>query len=96
MTQPEQGKNVFTQIFTDGWAAFPQRHPRYAAVDEVVQKMLGCGDPGKGPALYLCPDCLERHVVAFSCKSQFCLSCARVYGQTGVETVQEMQHPGVR
>lgn len=56
MTQPEQGKNVFTQIFTDGWAAFPQRHPRYAAVDEVVQKMLGCGDPGKGPALYLCPD----------------------------------------
>ncbi len=96
MTQPEQAKNVFKQIFTDGWAAFVQRYPRYGAVDEVVQKMLGCGDPAKGHALYLCPDCLERHVVAFSCKSQFCLSCARVYGQTWVETVQEMLHPGVK
>jgi len=34
-------------------------------------------------------------VVAFSCKSQFCLSCAKVYGQSWVETVQEMLHPGV-
>jgi len=96
MTQPEQAKNVFKQIFTDGWPAFLRRHPRYVAVDDVVQKMLGCGDPAKGHALYLCPECLERHVVAFSCKSQFCLSCARVYGQTWVETVQEMLHPGVK
>jgi len=96
MTQPDQAKNVFKQIFSDGWAIFVQRHPRYAAMDEVVQKMLGCGDPAKGHALYLCPDCLERHVVALSCKSQFCLSCARVYGQTWVETVQEMLHPGVK
>jgi len=96
MTQPEQAKNVFKQIFSDGWAAFVQRHPRYAAVDEVVQKMLGCGDPANGHTLYLCPECLERHVVAFSCKSQFCLSCARVYGQSWVETVQEMLHPGVK
>ncbi len=96
MTQPEQAKTVFKQIFADGWAAFRQRHPRYAAVDEVVQKMLGCGDPAKGHALYLCPDCLARHVVAFSCKSPFCLSCAKVYGQTWVETVQEMLHPGVQ
>ena len=96
MAQPELAKNVFKQIFADGWAVFTRRYPRYAAVDDVVQKMLGCGDPAKGHALYLCPECLERHVVAFSCKSQFCLSCARVYGQTWVETVQEMLHPGVR
>jgi hypothetical protein len=96
MTQPEQAKTVFKQIFADGWAAFTQRHPRYATVDEVVQKMLGCGDPAKGHALYLCPDCLARHVVAFSCKSTFCLSCAKVYGQTWVETVAEMLHPGVK
>jgi len=96
MTQPEQAKNVFKQIFVDGWAIFVQRYPRYAAMDEVVQKMLGCGDPAMGHALYLCPDCQERHVVAFSCKSQFCLSCARVYGQTWGETVQEMLHPGVK
>ncbi len=58
MTQPEQAKNVFKQIVSDGWAAFLRRYPRYAAVDEVVQKMLGrvvrCGrveeqaDEGRG------------------------------------------------
>jgi Putative transposase/Transposase zinc-binding domain len=97
MAQGEQGaKNVFKQIFSDGWTAFLERHPRYATVDEVVQKMLGCGDAARGHAVYLCPDCLERHVVAFSCKSPFCLSCAKVYGQNWVETVQEMLHPGVK
>src|SRR5258707_3576771 len=97
MAQPEQAsKNVFKQIFRDGWAAFFLHPPRYAAVDEVVQKMLGCGDPACGHAVYLCPECLERHVVAFSCKSPFCLSCAKVYGQNWVETVAEMLHPGVK
>jgi hypothetical protein len=88
-------KNCFKQIFVDGWEAFKQAHPRFVAVDPVVQKMLGCGDPANGYALYLCPDCQERHLVAFSCKSQFCLSCAKVYGQRWVETVRAMLHPGV-
>jgi Putative transposase/Transposase zinc-binding domain len=88
-------KNLFKQIFIDGWEAFKRRHPRYADVDEVVQKMLGCGDPANGHAVYVCPECQERHVVAFSCKSQFCLSCAKVYGQRWVETLQAMLHPGV-
>jgi hypothetical protein len=34
-----------------------------------------------GYAVYVCPDCEERRGVAFSCKSQFCLSFAKVYGQ---------------
>jgi hypothetical protein len=88
-------KNRFKQIFADGWEEFKHHHPRYEAVDEVVQKMLGCGDPANGHAVYLCPDCQERRVVAFSCKSQFCLSCAKVYGQQWVATVQSMLHPGV-
>jgi hypothetical protein len=88
-------KNRFKQIFADGWEEFKQNYPRYQAVDEVVRKMLGCGDPAGGHAVYLCPDCQERCVVAFSCKSQFCLSCARVYGQAWVTTVQGMLHPGV-
>jgi len=88
-------KNRFKQIFADGWEAFKRKHPRYEAVDGVVRKMLGCGDPATGYAVYVCPDCQERRVVAFSCKSQFCLSCAKVYGQQWVETVQAMLHPGV-
>lgn len=89
-------KNIFKQIFEDGWADFKGKYPRYQAVDEVVQKMLGCGDPANGHAVYLCPECLEQHVVAFSCKSTFCLSCAKVYGQEWVETVKGMLHAGVK
>ena len=37
-------KRIFKQIFKDGWEEFKKRHPRYAGVDEVVQKMLGCGE----------------------------------------------------
>jgi len=88
-------KHRFKQIFADGWEDFKRNHPRYGGADEVVQKMLGCGDPANGHALYLCPDCQTRHVVAFSCKSQFCLSCAKAYSQRWVETVQAMLHPGV-
>ena len=33
-------KDIFTQIFRDGWDEFKEQHPRYAGCDEVVQKML--------------------------------------------------------
>ncbi len=96
MAKPGQAqKNVFKQIFEEGWADFKRRYPRSQAVDAVVQKMLGCGDPANGHAVFVCPECLEEHRVAFSCKSQFCLSCAKVYGQAWVETVKRMLHPGV-
>jgi Putative transposase/Transposase zinc-binding domain len=88
-------KNRFKQIFVDGWEEFKRAHPQYEAVDEVVQKMLGCGDPANGHAVYVCPNCQQRHIVAFSCKSPFCLSCAKAYRQQWVATVQEMLHPGV-
>jgi hypothetical protein len=41
-------KNRFKQIFVDGWEDFKRAHPRYVAVDPVVQKMLGCGAPAYG------------------------------------------------
>jgi hypothetical protein len=91
----EGRRNKLKQIFEDGWEEFKQKHPRYEEVDEVVQKMLGCGEFTSGYANYLCLDCLHEHRVAFSCKSTFCLSCAREYGRKWVETVKEMLHPGV-
>jgi hypothetical protein len=30
-------KNIFEQIFKEGWEAFGARHPRYEAADEVIQ-----------------------------------------------------------
>ena len=34
-------KNIFKQIFADGWVDFNRKYPRYEAVDEVVQRMFG-------------------------------------------------------
>lgn len=63
---------------------------------ELLEKMLGCGEPEKGYAEYLCPDCFLRKQVAFSCKSSFCLSCAKTYTANWVETVQGMLHEGIK
>jgi hypothetical protein len=42
--------------------------------------MLGCGDSKNGYATYVCCGCGgDRRKVPFSCKSCFCLSCAKVY-----------------
>ena len=42
-----QCSNVFKKIFRDNWARFKFRYPRYKTeyYDEVVKKMLSCGDP---------------------------------------------------
>lgn len=92
----QEQKKQFKQIFQDGWQEFKAKYPRYEAVEEVIEKMLGCGELENGYAEYLCPECLSRKQVAFSCKSSFCLSCAKTYTANWVETVQGMLHEGVK
>jgi len=48
-------------------------------VFENVDKMLRCGDPKYGFALYICDHCGNRKVVPFRCKSRFCTSCGNLY-----------------
>ena len=83
MQTPTTGvdKETFKQFFRDHWEVFWQTrgHHLGATVPEVVEKMLGCGDPASGYSTYRCEHCLEEKRVAFSCKSSFCLSCCKVY-----------------
>ena len=75
-------KNTFKKIFRDHWESFKEVHPRYDIDDynNVIQKMLDCGDPEKmGYVQYRCCSCGETREIAFTCKSCFCLSCAKVY-----------------
>ena len=71
------GWNVFKQIFHDHWDEFKQFNPRYdtAYYDELVNKMLACGNPDQiGYLDYRCLDCGQgKHLVAMSCKSALCL-----------------------
>lgn len=86
------------EIFRAHWESFKETYSRYrgARYDEVVQKMLGCGDAKNGYATYVCGECGgEQRKVPFSCKSCFCLSCAKVYADQWAARIEAILFPGV-
>lgn len=91
-------KDTFKQIFRDHWPSFKKRHPRYDTpdYDTVIQKMLDCGDPdAMGYLQYRCTHCGETQRIAFTCKSCFCLSCAKGYTDRWVDFIGRRLFPGV-
>lgn len=96
---PSQGWNIFKQIFAEHWDEFKRLHHRYEKpyYDELVHKMLGCGDPEKmGYIEYRCLQCGEgTHRVSMSCQSSLCVRCAKVYVDNWVSQVSKMLHEGV-
>jgi len=90
--------DVFKSIFSDHWENFKKAHSKYE-IDQYeipVQKMLGCRDASNGYSEYICMYCgRDRRKVPFSCKSCFCLSCAKQYVDNFVSQVSRMLHPGV-
>jgi hypothetical protein len=97
--EPGIDKDTFKQIFRDHWDTFTAANRSHYGTgyhDEVIQKMLGCGDPEKmGFAQYRCTHCGETHRVAFSCKSSFCLSCAKVHTEQWSDFIGRRMLPGV-
>ena len=55
-------------------------HPRPSVVEN-VDKMINCGDPSYGGAMYGCPHCGNLKFVPFRCHSRFCPSCGNKYNQ---------------
>ncbi len=97
-TVPKQDKEVFRKIFIENWDDFKEHHPAYDCdqYEEPVQKMLDCGKESGGYCEYICMKCgRDLRRVCFSCKSCFCLSCAKVYADNMVSQVSKMLHPGV-
>ena len=87
---------IFKQIFEEHWDAFKASCPRFDTpyYDEVIGKMLDCGDPEKtGWAEFTCLSCGETRRVGFTCKSCFCLSCAQSYADRWVDFVSERLFP---
>lgn len=99
MAQASSHWSVFKQIFVDHWSGFKDVNPRYNTpyYDELVQKMLGCGNPDKmGYIEYRCEQCGQgKHLVSMSCKSSLCLRCAKVYVDNWVSQVSKALHEGV-
>jgi len=91
-------KNTFKHIFEDHWDAFKALYPRYDTpqYDGTIEKMLDCGDPEKmGFVQYRCTNCGRTRRIAFTCKSCFCLSCAKVYTDRWAEFIGRRLLPGV-
>ena len=89
--------STFKQIFRDHWPQFKAVYPRFDTphYDVAVQKMLDCGDPEKmGFVQYRCMSCGQTRRIAFSCKSAFCLSCARVYTDQWSNFIGRRLFPG--
>lgn len=73
--------NILQSIFTDYYEhIIYELHPRPAVIEN-VDKMIHCGDPSHGGAMYGCAHCGNLKFVPFRCKSRFCPSCGNKYNQ---------------
>jgi hypothetical protein len=91
-------ENLFLKIFKDNWIPFKQKYPGFATpyYDEIIEKIQNCGDPTFGYSIFQCLHCgLDKKLIAFSCKSPFCLRCSRLVAADFVEEVQAKLHDGV-
>lgn len=91
-------KNVFKNIFREHWDEFKSKCTEYNTdyYDGVIKKMLGCCDPENGFISYICLGCGEEKRVPFSCKSSFCLTCAKIYTDEWVEYIGKALFKGMR
>ena len=53
-------------------------HPRKSVIEN-VDKMIHCGDPSFGGAMYGCSHCGKLKFVPFRCHSRFCPTCGNKY-----------------
>lgn len=75
-------------IFADHWDAFlKEGYPVRPAVLKNVEKIIICGDPSMGHALYHCEHCDTFKHVYFTCKSRFCNSCGAKYTQDRASSI---------
>jgi hypothetical protein len=75
-------------IFADNWDAFLELgHPIRPAVLKNVDKIIKCGDPSMGHAIYHCDHCNSIKHVYFTCKSRFCNSCGSKYIQDRANSI---------
>ena len=71
--------NVLQQIFTDYYEEIEYTlHPRKTEIEN-IDKMIHCGDPSFGGAMYGCPHCGNLKFVPFRCHSRFCPTCGNKY-----------------
>ena len=71
--------NILQKIFTDYYEEIKYTlHPRDTEMEN-IDKMINCGDPSFGGAMYGCAHCGKLKFVPFRCHSRFCPTCGNLY-----------------
>jgi len=75
-------------IFLDHWDSFvAQGYPIRPSVLINVDKIMKCGEPSMGHAIYSCDHCGNIKHLFFTCKSRFCNSCGSNYIQDRANSI---------
>lgn len=76
------------QILKDHWHSFLSSYPNIRpVVVREVEKVLSCGEPSGGYAMYCCPHCGRYKFVPFRCHSRFCNTCGSAYQSDRAESI---------
>ena len=71
--------NILQNIFKDYYEQIIYTlHPRKSVIEN-IDRMIHCGDPSFGGAMYGCSSCSTLKFVPFRCKSRFCPTCGNKY-----------------
>lgn len=71
--------NILQRIFANHYEEIKYNlYPRKTGIKN-IDKMLNCGDPSFGGAMYSCPHCGNFKFVPFRCYSRFCSTCGNKY-----------------
>ena len=71
--------NILQKIFKEHYEEMIYlQHPRDSVIEN-VDKMINCGNPSFGGAMYGCPHCGNLKFIPFRCHSRFCPSCGNKY-----------------
>lgn len=81
-------KFTIKQILKDHWHSFLLSYPNVRpVVTREVEKVLSCGEPSGGYAMYCCPHCGRYKFVPFRCHSRFCNTCGTAYQSDRAESI---------
>ena len=71
--------NILQNIIIDHYEEIKYTtHPRRSVIEN-IDRMIHCGDPSYGGAMYGCSKCGNLKFVPFRCKSRFCPTCGNKY-----------------
>ena len=84
--------NILQKIFNDYYEVIKYTlHPRDSEMEN-IDKMLNCGDPSFGGAMYVCTTCHNMKFVSFRCKSRFCPTCGVLTAHIVIVFSQSMRN----